>query len=264
MDEYEKYLFDLNGYLVVRNALSAERLAELNAALAGVGIDDLLRRVGYVHTGFPEGIEGNQDPASGPIDVEMGSMLDWGTPFRDLVDEPAIKPYLVELLQDGYRLDHAYSIFMRSGWRDDVAHSLHGGATPFDPSQSYRFEAGRMFNGLTVVSFTLSDVPEGAGGFCVIPGSHKANYPLPDRIKAAKYEWPVRQVALNAGDAVIFTEAITHGAMPWRAEHDRRALLLKYAPGFMQWEKGSPWTKADDRFTPAQRDLLRGPFATGR
>ena len=33
MDETEKYLFDINGYIVVRNALSAEDLALANEAV---------------------------------------------------------------------------------------------------------------------------------------------------------------------------------------------------------------------------------------
>ena len=33
LTDHEKFLFDLNGYLVVRGALSADEIGELNAAI---------------------------------------------------------------------------------------------------------------------------------------------------------------------------------------------------------------------------------------
>ena len=45
----------------------------------------------------------------------------------------------------------------------------------------YIFRDGRMHNGLTVVTFQLTDVPPGVGGLIVIPGSHKSNYPCPQK-----------------------------------------------------------------------------------
>ena len=43
----------------------------------------------------------------------------------------------------------------------------------------------------------------------------------------------IRTVPLKAGSAVIFTEALTHGTIPWTAEHERRALFCRYMPGHM-------------------------------
>ena len=31
----------------------------------------------------------------------------------------------------------------------------------------------------------------------------------------------------------LFTESLTHGTMPWRAEHQRRCLLYRYAPAHL-------------------------------
>jgi hypothetical protein len=45
----------------------------------------------------------------------------------------------------------------------------------------------------------------------------------------------IHEVAMNAGDLVIFTEALTHCTLPWRALGPRRTLLYKYAPGHMTW-----------------------------
>ena len=43
------------------------------------------------------------------------------------------------------------------------------------------------------------------------------------------------QPVAAAGDALIFTEATIHGTFPWRALHERRALLFKYSPGHSSW-----------------------------
>ena len=253
MNELERYLFDLYGYIVVKGALNPDQVRSLNDALDRRGVQALLDRLGYIQTG--EGPAGDDD---------LGSLLDWGPELRDMIDLPSIRPYLEALLQPGYRLDHSNAILTRKGWREDEGHSLHNGGTPYDPSQAYIVRDGKIFNGLVVVSYALTPAEPGAGGFCIIPGSHKSEFPLPKSVRHALCEWPVQQVPLEAGDAVIFSEAATHGAMPWLGKNDRRALLFKYCPGHMQWEVESPWVVADDRFTEQQRSILRSPFVGGR
>src|SRR5205823_13544254 len=109
-------------------------------------------------------------------------------------------------------------------------------------------------------------VPSGAGGFCCIPGSHKSNMPFPDRYRdlAAPVE-AIVQLPLDAGDVVIFTEALSHGALAWSAERERRVLMYKYSPGYMQWERGSPFVDPGaHEWTDVQRQILRGPYEGGR
>ena len=106
---------------------------------------------------------------------------------------------------------------------------LHGGGTPFDPSQYYQVKDGRMYNGLVVVAYNLHDVGPGDGGFGCVPGSHKSNYPFPSEWRdLADFKPFMRAVTGPAGTAVVFTEALTHGAMPWTGAHERRTLFLKY------------------------------------
>jgi hypothetical protein len=41
---------------------------------------------------------------------------------------------------------------------------------------------------------------------------------------------------MDAGDVVVFTEAMTHCTLPWNARDvTRRTLLYKYAPGHFAW-----------------------------
>ena len=48
-------------------------------------------------------------------------------------------------------------------------------------------------------------------------------------IKWEKHQEHVLEVNGKAGDAVIFTETLTHGTLPWTAAHERRALLYKFS-----------------------------------
>ena len=84
-----------------------------------------------------------------------------GQPCIDSIDLPCIVPYLAELLGERFRLDHDYADLIRAG-KGPIGTTLHGGATPYDVVHSYRYDNGRMRNGLTVVAYNLKDVNPGA------------------------------------------------------------------------------------------------------
>ena len=65
-----------------------------------------------------------------------------GKPYRDLIDNPSIVPYLDVILGERFRLDHLYADLIRSGM-SPIGATLHGGGAPFDPSQ-YHFHGGQM------------------------------------------------------------------------------------------------------------------------
>ena len=159
MNEIQKYLFDLQGYLILDNVLTAAEVAEIN------GLIDAQNLAG-------PGLQTSQ--------ARFGDYLKWGQPFVDLLDHPRIMPLLKFILGDGFRLDHYYGIYMRQG---TSRLNLHGGNRPYDPPEYYHFRNDRMYNGLTVVAWNLADTGPDVGGFCCIPASHKANYVCPPEIK---------------------------------------------------------------------------------
>ena len=215
MTPEEKFLFDLEGYLVVRGVLDPARVAELNAladeAFPGEHDESGLRRTSRVSQ--------------------------WGPDFRDLIDHPRLLPYLVELLGPKFRIDHDYCMFMRRG---ATAGSIHGGPAPQlgESDHWYRYHDGVIRNGLTVFTYCLSDNGPGDGGFCCIPGSHKSNLitSIPrDVVHHERRPHYVYQPEASAGDVIIFTEALVHGTLQWQADHERRALLYKFSPGHSSW-----------------------------
>ena len=74
-----------------------------------------------------------------------------------------------------------------------------------------------MWNGLMAVCYQLSDVSPGEGGYACIPGSHRANYSCPDDVRRLEThsEW-FKNLPMKAGSALVFTEALTHGTLPWK------------------------------------------------
>lgn len=238
MTEQERYLFDLQGFLVVPDALSTEQVAALNALL-----DDHIARdvVPDAHT------------------HRFGRLLTWGQPFLDLLDNPRILPYLHELLGKSCRLDHDYADLIRAG-KGPIGTILHGGAAPFDPAQYYHYREGHFYNGLTVVAYNLKDVNPGDGGFACVPGSHKANMPFPMEWADLETLHPcVLPVTGPAGTAILFTEALTHGTLPWNGADERRTIFYKYSPAPISWSRR--YYNADDYpgLTTSQRSLLEPP-----
>jgi hypothetical protein len=239
MNEKEKYLFDLQGYIAVPDALDAPSLQQLNAL-----VDE--------HIAAEMG-EGSTH--------RFGRLLHWGQPFLNLLDNAPLLPYLANLLGPGFRLDHIYCDVIRGGL-GPIGATLHGGGTPFDASQYYHYRDGKMYNGLTVVAYNLYDVNPGDGGFACVPGSHKANFAFPDDWKnLEEMHSCVRAVTGPVGTAIIFTEALTHGALPWKGTHERRTVFFKYSPRPVSWTKN--YFNADDYegLTEKQREILRPPSA---
>ena len=79
------------------------------------------------------------------------------------------------------------------------------------------------------------DVFPGDGGLLALTGSHKARFPRPagmyDDGNMNLDEAPegVVNITPRAGDMVIITESLTHGALAWRpADRMRRILVLRY------------------------------------
>jgi hypothetical protein len=236
------------GFIVVKQVLTRDEVTELNALIDSY---DLWRKA-----------ESGQEWAwaNDPNFITLGALHTWGEPVRRLLAQPKLLPYLKALVGPKFRYDHGYALLMRPGSKQL---GLHGGHTPWDPAQDYEYRDGEMMNGLTVVSYALSDAGADDGGFAVVPGSHKANFPVPKRFISLEETGPwVLRVPVQAGDAIIFSEACTHGTWPWRAKHERRSLLYKFAPGHMAWASPYP-TPADSPETdyPEQvRRILEAPY----
>lgn len=237
LTDEERYLFDLRGYLVLPGVLEQEQLDKINQA-----------------------IDAQELPAPGGTfaDQIFSGFLNWGSSaLTDLLDHEQIFPIMNELLERP-RLDRYYGIRMRAG---TTGLPLHGGALEADDqSEYYLFRNGRMSNGMVTVSWALTDMLAGQGGFVCIPGSHKSNYALP--VSWDYQAEAVHHLPLAAGDVLIFNGAIVHGTHPWHADHERRSVMFKYAPGHLAWSKVYlDWApELRQTLSPRQQALLEPPY----
>ncbi len=263
MTEREKFLFDLQGFLVVKDFLSPDEVGALNGA-----VDANTHRMGE---------DGNSVTDASPNLVgerKRGmytGMLTWDKPhcqpFRDLIAHRKAVPYLNALHGRGWRLDHAP--FILTGPKGAEGLVLHGSSMHhFNGAQYYTYSNGQMRCGMIVLQYQLTDVNEGDGGLVCIPGSHKANFPMPQAIRRCESDPEiVYNIPARAGDLVIFNEATIHGTLPWRADHDRRSLLIRYSPKYLHYAGGFYTTTFPDwadELTDAQRATLEPPYIYNR
>ena len=99
------------------------------------------------------------------------------------------------------------------------------------------YREGKIFTGLCVIEYLLADEGPGDGGISVIAGSHKAKRDLPGQDAPMGTVPGIRDRDKRQRRATpsFFSEACTHGTLPWNADHQRRAILYKYNTGHMAW-----------------------------
>lgn len=258
MSDREKYLFDVQGFLVIPDVLSSGEVERLNESLDA----NWHHRV---DGGLPEytsdAVEGGRI-RQGMINGMLQWERKWSEPFRDLLAHPKMVPYLNSLLGRGWHMDMEPHLFHSvPGTRGQ---EIHGGYPDFRCDHFFHYANGQMRNGMVVVEFLLTDQIAGQGGFVAIPGSHKSNYHRPREISLMTQN---PEIIVNpgakAGDVIVFTEALGHGAAPWNAEHERRVLLYRYSPKSIGFGRGfydiqfPEWT---DELTEAQRAVLEPPY----
>ena len=83
MTPEEKFIFDLEGYIVIKNVLTPAEVAALNA---------------LADEKFTEKKE--------LADRRQSQVSKWGPAAQALIDHPNMVPYLVELLGPKFRIDH--------------------------------------------------------------------------------------------------------------------------------------------------------------
>ncbi|MCY4061734.1 MAG: phytanoyl-CoA dioxygenase family protein [Chloroflexi bacterium] len=268
--EMQQYLFDLQGYLVIENALSADEVATLNRLIDEQNLPppNESTRFGSAPTLAASLVKPERGVPEGEARVDqrtpVGSgFLNWGKPFCDLLDHPAIMSVLRMRLGDAFRLDRLYGMNMSKGMAYGGLHADYGATAPqsaLQPGEYYAFRANQIYEGFVVVAWALTDGGGEHGGFCCVPGSHKSNYKLPQQIRDDHDLSPAVVIPeMPAGSVILFTESLTHGTATWHAEHERRALLYKYCVSHLAWTSRRVEAPTAVEMTPRQQVLLREP-----
>ena len=132
MDDEQRYLFDLQGYLVIPGAIGPDLLARLNPSIdAGIAAETA------------------QDMRT----HRFGDLLGRDPAFLELIDNPAVIDVLIDVLGTDFRLDHTYADVIRAG-DGPIGTVLHGGAVPFRPAEYYTTVDGTAKAGSDYVGAT--------------------------------------------------------------------------------------------------------------
>ena len=255
MTETEKYLFDVHGYLVIEEVLSADEVAAANAAIDHYAGQISIRPNDLAH--------GSSTLVGETGRGDLGGMLTWDKPYcnvyRQMIAHPKLTPYLKELLGPGFRLEGLGIITMDKGaegfW-------FHEGAEPYDRSRHYLYRNGKMYCGMTNIAVQLTNVEEGDGGFACLPGSHKSNFSCPGEIRLYHaHQNRIAQIPAQAGDVVLFVECLMHGSLPWTADYQRRSVIIRYNSGVVAESLMGNYTPPAfySELTPEQQLVISQP-----
>jgi ectoine hydroxylase-related dioxygenase (phytanoyl-CoA dioxygenase family) len=251
------YLFDLRGYVILRHAIDPQHLAELNAAFDRFPDVPFLGWWGNVQR-----LDNN-----GTTGVELQNIVEAGEPFEKLIDHPAWAPRLLrycgenETYVKGLFIDECFASIRRTGG----FFPIHSGGQDGVVRNQYRFINGVFRCGQVNALMALTDIGPGDGGTLVVPGSHKSSF-LPEEVHQ-KYQdrknyttlpEEAVEVRLDAGDVLLFVDALMHGATERTNPGERRVVIYRYGPIWGRTRHGFEYSEELlARLTPERRKILQ-------
>ncbi len=274
-DKELDYLFDLQGYLVLKGAISKDDLAEMNG-----WVDDHWEIVenppllGNAQLDVNPGEEywiGNVEVHSyGPDDgVNFQNIVEGGAVFERLIDHPAWHPLAERYVNPVNGLSiHENLLNVRGPGGFLYIHC--GGHTPLFYLTFRQHNTGEWMVGQINVLMALEDIGPGDGPTVLVPGSHKATEIHPrleldgKGIVAAHHEreaagtaLAMKEIYLEAGDVVFFTDAITHGSAERTNPGYRRSVIFRYSPRYLRTRFNYQLSsELSARLTPRRREIL--------
>lgn len=262
-DEVERYLFDLNGYIVIKGALSAEQLTACNSTLNDAS--------GFVGSAFRDHVYVHNDPAR-QEGLVLQQVYEAGPAWEQLIDHPAWFNKAVHFIGtddpenfDGHHgpafIDECFASIRGPG----QAVRLHSGGHVGSIRTQYRFHAGKFHCGQVNVLIALNDIGLGDGATMVIPGSHKSNLRHPQTVAVDQRDAQTSvdgvagavEVHLKAGDALMFVDAIMHGSARRTNAGERRMTVYRYGPSWGYFRhRFRPSAGLLERLTPRRRQIV--------
>ena len=216
--ELEIYLFDLRGYIHIKNAISKDDLVDINACLDSIPQMKIGEWYGYVHAH-------QFSPSDG---LNLQQIYEVGEPFEKLIDHPAWIEKVAYFVggKDSFDYNHG-ELFIDECFANlrgpGEAIGLHSGGHTGTKRTQFRFYNGEFHCGQINILMAFNDIGPGDGATMVVPGSHKAHFQHPHFEKhmlTAESANSVDQVEgavelqMEAGDVLLFVDALSHGSCP--------------------------------------------------
>jgi hypothetical protein len=237
VNEHDRIVFDLKGYVIKPAVLPPQEVEELKAFV--------LRQ--------------KREPESLPPHQRRLP----GGPFERLIDHPAVMEILLDVIDPDVAKIRLENVFMSYREGDESRWDPHAGGRTTNPNYAYNFHDGRIYAGMTRVVWELTEVLEDRGGTCFIPGSHKANYNIrkgPASIDARDSGlW--ESYGCPPGSLVVFSEAVRHSADTWRNPNNpRMAIFCAYNHINVRHHKPEIPPEVLEGLTPEHRRFFRDVY----
>ncbi len=244
MTPEQQYLFDLQGFVVLEDVVPRSVIEACNEVL-----DEFEEMSPEDYP--PPLCLGTEKTER---ELYISNILEASPVFAPLIDIPEVLDVVAEVTGGPWRLNHTYTIYRWGGGYT----GLHMHGTPIIPKCQYHCRNGQMVSTLTKAVFPMLDCDVEDGCFAAVPGAHKSNFPRPWGNHPD--ETPVlAPVPARAGDAIVFTEALTHGSTINVSGRPRRTLYYCYSIGYMPDWGGQGLRFSDrvmDGLTEAQREII--------
>ncbi len=209
---HEEWFFDHHGFIILRKVVPSEdieQMIELGNRWHNMTLDELP----------PPLTSTSRKGDTSPTIAHWINHIQYGDPvFQRLVLNREIMRVIIALTRATPCLVDC-ALTKNYTTSDDIHFHAAG--------QDYNVDESGPRAGFLNAATSLVDVPEGTGFVCLL-GSHKRNFDPPDDISI--YDGPptVINVPVNAGDCVIFTEALYHGARRWTETYPRYTIFNRY------------------------------------
>ena len=240
LSDTQRFLFDLQGFLVLPDALNADEVKTYRDAvydlarprLAPGGDWDDARDEPLAHVRVPRPIE--RDPR-----------------FLDLVDHPLTTPLVRELIgHEMVLIDN--DVELSPG--QNVPAFWHRGAPP----AGYAYDGARFNCTMVKCIWYLSDVGPGDAPTRIVPGSHKSSNDPPGMDRPDDLPGAI-ELHVSAGSVLIFTEACLHAGTANTTGRTRANMYFNYGPSWVRhWEGYVPSPELVASVSDARRQLLGG------
>lgn len=247
LTEEEKWHFDIQGYLILRGAVARE------------DVDRMLELADDWHDmrdgELPSPVDTYRDASTTVTSPRSINKVEYADEVFDRLCINREIMRVVLALTDNSPQHAGIGLARNTKETDDLP--FHGGVSGgiHHPANDYQAADGKVFATFLNAGVSLVDVPSGTGFVC-IPGSHKAYFPKPDYVDIYSNPPIVANPEVRAGDVVLFTEALCHGARKWTEDWPRTTAFVRYTTSYASWSPGGgPLENFRDRISPDLYEL---------
>lgn len=244
LQEDQRHFFDQNGYLVVRNALTSQEIAQLTRVS-----DRMIAE-----------FEQQQQSEERQYYLQRRPGIVEQRDFHPLLAHSATVPLVVQLLSANIHL-HTTAIIYKHPQQDT-------GATPErgwhrDIGMTEDLGHGNLVRAGIKVGYCLTDFSTPQSGFTMFaPGSHLLPTPLPISKGEVDPDNAV-DLCLNAGDAFLFENRVFHTSAPNLSARTSKVIIFGYSYRWMggrrdNMQQVNPGDEILDQVDDIRRQLLGG------